>query len=128
MAAPFWIDPATICAGGYRFFTGVGPSLEKSIELRKGIRMTGLNAIGATAPPNTEKRLRAVSVELEASFLAEMLRTAGLGKTPAAFGGGAGEDQFGSFLVREQARAMAERGGIGLAEAIFNSLKGQQDD
>ena len=59
---------------------------------------------------------------LEASFLAEMLGAAGLGDTRAAFGGGAGEDAFGSLLVREQAREMTEAGGIGLARSIYESL------
>ena len=59
---------------------------------------------------------------LEASFLAEMLGAAGLGDTRAAFGGGPGEDAFGSFLVRAQAEGMAEAGGIGLAESIHRAL------
>ena len=90
--------------------------------------MTDLTPIGGATPPRIDKGLRTVAVELEASFLAEMLKSAGLGKTPQAFGGGAGEDQFASFLVAEQARAMAERGGIGLAEAIFNALKEKTDE
>ncbi len=90
--------------------------------------MTDLSPISGPALPSNDAKLRTVAVELEASFLAEMLKTAGLGKTPDAFGGGVGEDQFASFLVREQARAMAERGGIGLAEAIFNSLKERAND
>ena len=70
-----------------------------------------------------QAQLRKVAQELEATFLAEMLKSAGVGKTPEAFGGGAGEDQFASFLRVEQARAMAAKGGIGLTEAIFESLK-----
>lgn len=66
--------------------------------------------------------LRNAAVELEATFLAEMLKSAGLGKSPEGFGGGAGEDQFGSFLVQEQAREMARAGGIGLAESFFRAL------
>ncbi|MFD1510119.1 rod-binding protein [Lacimonas salitolerans] len=90
--------------------------------------MTDLPPVSPTAPPPDNARLRRVATELEASFLAEMLTSAGLGKSPDGFGGGAGEDQFSSFLVREQARALAERGGIGLAETIFNALKEKQDD
>lgn len=67
--------------------------------------------------------LRRAARELETTFLAEMLKAAGLGKSREAFGGGAGEDQFGSFLVREQAAALVENGGIGLSESIFQSLK-----
>ena len=66
--------------------------------------------------------LRAAARDFEAAFLAEMLTHAGLGRTPEAFGGGAGEDAFAGMLVRERAEALAARGGIGLAEAIFAAL------
>jgi len=65
--------------------------------------------------------------ELEATFLSEMLKSTGLGKTPDAFGGGAGEDQFASFLRLEQARAMVDAGGIGLAESLFEAMKARAD-
>ncbi|AJE44801.1 rod-binding protein [Celeribacter indicus] len=74
-------------------------------------------------PPGTEERLRTVSRQLEATFLAEMLKSAGFGQTREAFGGGAGEDQFSSFLVHAQAEKMVEAGGLGLAEQIFNALR-----
>ena len=78
----------------------------------------------ALAPKlQTDQALREAAQALEASFLAEMLKSAGVGKTPEAFGGGAGEDQFASFLRAEQARQMSSQGGIGLAEAIYESLK-----
>ena len=67
-------------------------------------------------------KLRDVSQKLEATFLAEMLKSAGLGRAPEALGGGVGEDQFQSFLVKAQALAMAEAGGIGLADQIFADL------
>ncbi len=72
--------------------------------------------------------LRQAARELEAAFLAEMLRAAGVGQPRASFGGGAGEDQFASFLARAQADALAARGGIGLSEAIFNALRERGDD
>ncbi|MGG7645240.1 rod-binding protein [Rhodovulum sp. YNF3179] len=78
--------------------------------------------------PETEDRLRDAARALEASFISQMLKSAGLGETPSAFGGGAGEDQFASFLRDAQARALAEAGGFGLAESIFESLKGRADD
>ncbi|PFG65046.1 rod binding protein [Thioclava sp. ES.031] len=65
---------------------------------------------------------------LEAGFLSEMLKEAGLTGANGAFGGGIGEEQFSSFLRAEQSKAMVEAGGIGLAEIIFESLKnGRQD-
>lgn len=66
--------------------------------------------------------LRAAAEAMEAGFLAEMLKQSGLGATPEGFGGGAGEDQFASFLRQEQAAAMVRAGGIGLADSIYNAL------
>lgn len=75
------------------------------------------------AAPQRHEALRRVAQELEAVFLADMLTAAGLGASRTDFGGGAGEAQFTSFLVEEQARTMAASGGVGLAEALFNALK-----
>ena len=59
---------------------------------------------------------------LEAGFLAEMLNHAGLRGAEGAFAGGAGEQQFNSFLRQEQAELLVDKGGIGLAQQIFDSL------
>ena len=92
--------------------------------------MPDVKPIGAMAqPPSPQDRaLRTAAEKIEASFLAEMLKSAGLGKTSSEFGGGAGEDQFASFLVQEQAMLMVKTGGIGLAESIYESLKEKQND
>lgn len=80
-----------------------------------------------TAAPQSaaarDAALRKAAEELEAGFLAEMLKQSGLGKARESMGGGIGEEQFGSFLVQEQAKAMVQAGGIGLAEQLFNALK-----
>ena len=57
-----------------------------------------------------------------------MLKSAGFGQSRESFGGGAGEDQFGSFLVQEQAMQMVRAGGIGLSEALFETLKEREND
>ncbi len=85
-------------------------------------------APGVETRPMSDRALYAAAQQIEASFLAEMLKSAGLGKTSGSFGGGAGEDQFASFLVQEQAGMMVKAGGIGLAEALFSSLKEKQND
>ncbi|SMH42638.1 rod-binding protein [Maritimibacter sp. HL-12] len=94
--------------------------------------MTTVLPLSATSPqqhalPEQDIALMKAAKELEASFLAEMLKSAGLGETPEAFGGGAGEDQFASFLRLEQARAMVKAGGIGLAENLFEAMKERND-
>lgn len=74
-----------------------------------------------------DARLRDAAEKLEATFLAEMLKSAGLGEARDAFGGGVGEDQFASFLREAQAEEMAKAGGIGLAEALFEAMKVRLD-
>ena len=72
--------------------------------------------------------LRKAAADLETAFLAEMLKSAGLGKTRASYGGGAGEDQFNSLLIRAQAEQMTKAGGIGLAESLYHALLETQND
>jgi len=69
-----------------------------------------------------ENQFREVANAFEAAFLSEMLKAAGLGKSRDAFGGGAGEEAFSSMMVEKQAKLMADQGGIGLSEHIFQSL------
>lgn len=74
-------------------------------------------------PPAETAALRKVADELEAAFLAEVLKHADIGKTPEGFGGGEGEDQFASFLIEAQAKEIVRAGGIGLSEHLFRSLQ-----
>ncbi len=87
------------------------------------ITLTGASSHSAQIP----QKLKAASVELEAAFLSEMLKSAGFGKARSSFGGGAGEDQFSSFLVQQQAQKMARAGGIGLSEILFNAMMEKSD-
>lgn len=73
--------------------------------------------------PAQDDRLWAAAQMLETSFLSEMLKSTGLSQTPGAFGGGAGEEHFSSFLRDEQAGAIVQAGGIGLAESLFEAMK-----
>lgn len=73
--------------------------------------------------PEQSKRLMEVAHELEVSFLTEFLKYSEPSRENASFGGGVGEQQFGSFLRQEHARLMVQAGGIGLAEQLFNSLR-----
>lgn len=79
-------------------------------------------------PPSRNDQLMSKAEELEATFLSEMLAYSGLGEMQGSFGGGAGEAQFSSFLRQEQARLMVQRGGLGLAELIFNAMVKAEDD
>lgn len=73
-------------------------------------------------PDTSEATARKTAQAFEAAFLAEMLKYTGINGTPKTGGGGAGEEAFASFLTGEYARLIAERGGVGLAEQIFNAI------
>lgn len=79
---------------------------------------------GPTPPNDPHAQLREVAQDLEAAFLAEMLKHAGFGepRDQDSFGGGIGEEQFSSMLRDQHANAIAARGGLGLADSIFQSL------
>ncbi len=84
------------------------------------------NAAQTKLSPEREALLRKRSQEMEVGFLSEMLSYTGLNAT-SDFAGGEGEDQFASFLREEQAKAMVQHGGIGLAQTIFNALAKRDD-
>ena len=73
-------------------------------------------------PLSREGQAWKAAQKLEASFLTEMLKSAGLGETKSDFGGGEGEAQFASFMRDAQAQRMVEAGGIGLTEVFFNKI------
>ena len=74
-----------------------------------------------------DARLLEAAQKLEAGFLAEMLKSAGLGAVPEQFGGGAGEEHFASFMIEAQAREMVQAGGMGLAQSLFEAMKARED-
>lgn len=80
-----------------------------------------------TATPGATDPLMHKAQELEAAFLSEMLQYSGLDGQTGSFGGGAGEEQFSSFLRLEQARQMVAHGGIGLAEQLFRAMGGARN-
>lgn len=83
-----------------------------------------LQGIAGSAP----EEIRGAAQKLEAAFLAEMLKSAGLGKTSGGFDGGTGESQFSSFLVQAQADAISQAGGLGLSEMFVKSLMEKSHD
>ena len=64
--------------------------------------------------------------DFEATFIHQFLEHMWTGiETSEPFGGGHSEAVFRSMLNDEIAKKIGERGGIGLAEVIFESLKGR---
>ncbi len=94
--------------------------------------MTDSLPIPATRSPTAtvikEMSARQAAEKLEATFLAEMLKSAGFGEQENSFSGSAGEDQFASFQRTAMAEQMVKRGGIGLAEAFYKSMMEKSDE
>lgn len=94
--------------------------------------MALLPSSGVVLPPKPETvppAIQAAAQEFEAVFLSEMLgpvfsalETEGIG------GGGAGERAFRPLLVQEYAKAIAARGGVGVADAVTRELLRLQGD
>ena len=96
--------------------------------------MTPIPVMPAAVPPQArplpltdDARLMAAAQKLEATFLSEMLKSTGFDAARDAFGGGAGEDGFASFLRDAHAEELVNAGGIGLAESLFNAMKARAD-
>jgi len=85
------------------------------------MELEGTRPTPAVIDPAATKIME-VAQALEAQFLSEMLKSAGVGEIPTEFGGGLGEDQFASFLRDEQAKQMTQAGGIGLAQSLFDAM------
>ncbi|MGR3541860.1 MAG: rod-binding protein [Hasllibacter sp.] len=75
-------------------------------------------------PQPREGELRRAARDLEIGFLSEMLRHAGLDEDGG--GTGPGGAQMASFRTRIQAEALVDAGGIGLAQALFESLAARE--
>ncbi|MGC9418329.1 MAG: rod-binding protein [Rhodovulum sp.] len=99
-------------------------------QFREPAMLSPVTAPTAQTPNRTagDTRLREAAEKLEAQFLAEMLKHAGLGETKGEFSGGIGETQFASFLREAQAEEMVRAGGIGLAESLFEAMKERIND
>lgn len=135
----FFLSPDIIAEGDYRFFTGFGFYAVKIRRIRGKI-VTEISppspAVSAVSrdrvSPSTSvsdlDAARGVAEKLEATFLAEMLKSAGFGSQENSFSGSSGEDQFASFHRQAIAEKMVVAGGIGLTEHILRHMTEVQND
>ena len=86
--------------------------------------LPAINALaGQTPGQSAEDAARRTAMEFEAVYLSQMLEPMfeGIGEDPL-FGGGPGEDIYRSLLVEEYGKAMAQTGGIGIADAVYREI------
>lgn len=102
----------------------VKASLGTAAESRGPV--AGAKAGARTHSAGTDRELMKACQELESVFLEELLKE--MRRTVPKddlFGGGRGEEVFQSMFDQEIAKAMAARGGIGLAEILYRQLSRQ---
>ncbi len=72
---------------------------------------------------NDPATAREAAQEFEAFFLSQVLESMFKGiKSGGMFGGGKAEAAFRPMMFQEYAKLLAERGGIGLADAVMREL------
>lgn len=94
--------------------------------MTESLPIQAMRAPNAAVTKNVSARQAAE--KLEATFLAEMLKSAGFGEQENTFSGSPGEDQFASFQRMAMAEQMVKKGGIGLAEAFYKSMMEKMDE
>jgi peptidoglycan hydrolase FlgJ len=77
---------------------------------------------GPLAEQNRTEALRKTAREFEAAFIGEMLAYAGFEKALSGDSGLGGET-FSRMLVDSYAQSIADAGGFGLADKIYNQLR-----
>lgn len=94
------------------------------------------SAIDAATRPNLPQlakggdaaRMRQAAEEYEAVFISQMLQPMFAGiRTDGPFGGGQGEAIYRSMMLSEYGKAIAARGGVGLADHVLQSLLKAQE-
>lgn len=80
-------------------------------------------AMQSMPPQRDMRRIDEAAKDFEAVFIAQMLEPLFSSvKTPEIVGGGKSEDFFKSLMQESYAKAMAERGGFGIAAHVKSTL------
>ena len=99
---------------------------DTSLALMQATQSQSADAINATKNLKQDKkmeRFEEVAKDFEAMFMTEMIKPmfAEL-KVDERFGGGKGEEIFRGFMLQEYGKLAAERGDLGIADAVKSEL------
>jgi Rod binding domain-containing protein len=87
------------------------------------------NTAAATRGAAGHETAKRVGQEFEALFLSEMLGPVfESSDTDGLFGGGEGEKIFRSMMVQEYGKAIAQSGGVGIADAVQREILRMQEN
>lgn len=75
-----------------------------------------------------DRKIKETAIDFEAQFLSQMLQPMFEGlKSDGPFGGGHAEKMWQSMLVQEYGKAIAQSGGIGIADEVQKQLLRAQE-
>lgn len=101
---------------------------DTSLALMQASQAEASNAALKTKTTQNLKQIEEAAKEFESVFMAEMLKPMFEGiKVDSKFGGGKGEEIFRGFMIQEYGKLMAERGGIGIADAVKTEMIRMQE-
>ncbi len=94
---------------------------DTSLALMQSSQADASNAAlkAGNAKDKNLEQIESAAKEFEAVFMTEMIKPMFEGlKTNSRFGGGKGEEVFRGFMIQEYGKLIAERGEIGIADAV----------
>jgi peptidoglycan hydrolase FlgJ len=99
------------------------PSLSATNAMQAQAAMMSAKQLPKPVANGNIAQMRETAQEFEATFLSQMLQPmfANLG-AEKPFGGGSGEDMWRSMQVEEYGKAIAQKGGIGVADQVFREM------
>ena len=98
-------------------------ALSVSPTLLTPVTQVGAGGTMSTSEAVKRGEIKETAKKFESSFLSVMLQQMFEGvKTDGPFGGGAGEEQFRSFMTEAMAKQMTNAGGIGLADSAGREM------
>jgi Rod binding domain-containing protein len=75
------------------------------------------------APVDRNSRAYKAAQDFEAVFLSQMVQEMNIGlKSDGVFGGGFAEETYRSLMYQEVGRQMAQTGGVGIADAVYQEI------
>ena len=94
--------------------------------MEAGSLQLGAAQLGVQDPSagvRTREKAREAAKDFEAVFIAQMMAPMFEGiSADGPFGGGQGELAFRSLLIQEYGKAIADKGGIGVADSVYREI------
>jgi Rod binding domain-containing protein len=93
------------------------------VDSTKPLSPLPATAAATPAPIDRNSRAYKAAQDFEAVFLSQMVQEMNIGlKSDGVFGGGFAEQTYRSLMYQEVGRQMAQTGGVGIADAVYQEI------